>query len=223
MPSGEARDIVTPETLLRAYAYGIFPMADDRNDDTLFWVDPDERGIIPLDSFKISRSLKKAIRLDRYTITSDRAFRDVMRGCAVTKTGRETTWISERIESLYCALHARGAAHSIECWHEDNLVGGLYGVSIAGAFFGESMFHTMTDASKVALAHLIARLKAGSYRLLDTQFVTDHLKQFGAIEISREDYHQRLNIALNTPADYSAAGTDQLSGARVLQLITHTS
>jgi len=224
MSSGEIRDVITPETLLRAYAFGIFPMSDDRDDDTIFWVDPEERGIIPLDDFVISRSLKKTVRSDKYRVTVDRCFRDVMRACAAAAKDRETTWISERIESLYCVLHELGHAHSVECWQEGNLVGGLYGVSIAGAFFGESMFHNARDASKVALVHLVARLKTSGYQLLDTQFVTSHLSQFGAIEIERDSYHDLLNAALVvSEANFKRLGPNQPSGAEVLQSITQTS
>ena len=218
------RDVVTPEILLRAYAYGIFPMSEDKDDETLFWVDPDERGIIPLNGFHISKSLKKVIKQDRFTVTVDRAFQEVMQGCANPAKDRETTWISNRIEGLYYDLHKQGNAHSVECWYNDELVGGLYGVSINGAFFGESMFHKARDASKVALAHLIARLKDKGYTLLDTQFVTDHLKQFGAIEVTRDKYHTYLKGALEVKdIDFLSDNNDSYCGETVLQLITQTS
>jgi leucyl/phenylalanyl-tRNA--protein transferase len=218
------RDVVTPEILLRAYAYGIFPMSEDKDDETLFWVDPDERGIIPINDFYTSKSLRKVIKQNRFTVTVDRAFQEVMKGCASPGKDRDTTWISGRIEGLYYDLYKQGNAHSVECWYEGALVGGLYGVSLNGAFFGESMFHTMRDASKVALAHLIARLKSQGYMLLDTQFVTDHLKQFGAIEITRDEYHLRLEAALKvSDIDFITNGNDSYSGEAVLQLITQTS
>ncbi|UTW53836.1 leucyl/phenylalanyl-tRNA--protein transferase [Kordiimonas sp. SCSIO 12610] len=218
------RDVVTPEILLRAYAYGIFPMSEDKDDDTLFWVDPDERGIIPLSSFRISKSLKKIIRQNKFTVTVDTAFQEVMKGCANPAKDREITWISGRIEDLYYDLFKQGNAHSVECWLDDKLVGGLYGVCMNGAFFGESMFHTVTDASKVALAHLVARMIDKGFSLLDTQFVTDHLKQFGAIEISRDDYHSKLNHALKqNDVIFDADNPATYSGELVLQLITQTS
>lgn len=214
---------ITPNLLLQAYAAGVFPMADGRHDSDLFWVDPEERGILPLDSFHLPKSLAKQVRRDDFNVTADRAFRDVVAACARPARGRDTTWISERIEDLYADLHDRGFAHSVECWREGRLVGGLYGVSLGGAFFGESMFHSETGASKVALTHLVARLKAGRFILLDTQFVTDHLKQFGAQEISREGYHERLKLALAIhSANFHELG-DWTSGSTVLQLITQTS
>jgi leucyl/phenylalanyl-tRNA--protein transferase len=218
------QDVVTPEILLRAYAYGIFPMSEDKDDDTLFWVDPDERGIIPLHAFRISKSLKKLLRQNKFTVTVNTAFQEVMKGCANPAKDRETTWISDRIEGLYYELFQQGNAHSVECWLDNKLVGGLYGVSINGAFFGESMFHTVTDASKVALAHLVARLLDKGYLLLDTQFVTDHLKQFGTIEISRDEYHLLLNNALKvTDISFDQHPSKIYSGESVLQLITQTS
>ncbi|SDE42428.1 leucyl/phenylalanyl-tRNA--protein transferase [Kordiimonas lacus] len=216
-------DSITPNLLLQAYAAGVFPMADSREDDELFWVDPDERGIIPLDKFHIPKSLAKIVRQDRFTVTVDEAFQKVVQACARPARGRNTTWISERIEHLYTDLHERGFAHSVECWLEGELVGGLYGVSLGGAFFGESMFHTATGASKVALAHLVARLKAGRFILLDTQFVTDHLKQFGACELPREEYQAMLKAALMIhSANFYGLGASS-DGSTVLQLITQTS
>ncbi len=216
-------DSITPNLLLQAYAAGVFPMADSRDDEELFWVDPDERGIIPLDDFHLPKSLAKVIRQDRFTVTVDEAFQKVVQACARPARGRHTTWISERIENLYTDLHNRGFAHSVECWREGDLVGGLYGVSLGGAFFGESMFHTETDASKVALAHLVARLKAGRFILLDTQFVTDHLKQFGAREMPRSEYQELLKAALMIhSANFYGLGAST-DGSTVLQLITQTS
>lgn len=214
---------ITPELLLNAYASGIFPMADSRNDDTLFWVEPTERGILPLDSFHIPRSLKKTVRDDTFTVTIDKAFKETVQACAQGFKGRETTWISHNIETLYCSLHELGFAHSIECWKEGALVGGLYGVTLAGAFFGESMFHTATNASKVALVHLVARLKYGGFQLLDTQFGTDHLAQFGVIEIAKEEYLTRLDRSLQCQeADIFKLQLD-VAGSKALQLITQTS
>lgn len=216
-------DDITPELVLKAYASGIFPMADSRHDDDMFWVDPPLRGILPLDTFYISRSLKKAVRNDIFTVTVNKAFQQVMECCAQSYVGRENTWISEKIENLYCELHRFGFTHSVECWSDGELVGGLYGVSLQGAFFGESMFHTKTNASKVALVHLVARLKAGGFTLLDTQFGTDHLAQFGVIEIPREDYRKKLNEALAIEdADFYRLQSD-VAGTKALQLSTQTS
>ncbi|WP_417463774.1 leucyl/phenylalanyl-tRNA--protein transferase [Kordiimonas sp.] len=216
-------DSITPNLLLQAYASGVFPMAEGRDDDELFWVDPDARGIIPLDRFHVPKSLAKLVRQEKFDVKIDTAFRDVVNACSMPARGRETTWISERIEELYTDLFSRGFAHSVECWLEGELVGGLYGVSLAGAFFGESMFHTKTNASKVALVYLVGRLKAGGYTLLDTQFITTHLQQFGTQEISRLDYHQRLEKALtHTTADFQRL-SPWASGESVLQLITQTS
>jgi len=216
-------DGVTPDLLLQAYSSGVFPMADGRSDNELFWVDPEKRGILSLAHFHVPRSLAKRVRQDPFDVTADKAFLQTVRACAKPARGRETTWISERIENLYGELHRRGYAHSVECWKDGNLVGGLYGVSLGGAFFGESMFSTETDASKVALVHLVARLKLGNYKLLDTQFITDHLKQFGAQEIPREDYHLRLKKALAIE-DFNFNQLDPLApGSTILQLITQTS
>ena len=216
-------DRVTSDLLIRAYTAGVFPMAEDRGDQDLFWLDPDSRGILPLERFHIPRSLAKKIRQEPYTVSVDRAFKSVVQSCAAPARGRESTWISERIELLYTDLFERGFAHSVEVWNDEGeLVGGLYGVSIHAAFFGESMFHTMRDASKIALAHLVARLKVGGFSLLDTQFVTDHLSQFGAIEVPRAEYHVRLRDALQHEADFYRLPEDA-SGATVLQSISHTS
>jgi len=188
---------LTPEILLRAYAAGIFPMAESADDPELFWVDPKRRGIIPLDAFHIPRRLRRLVRQNAFEVRCDSAFEEVMRGCAESSDKRPNTWINDEILELYAGLFERDAAHSVECWHEGELVGGLYGVSLGAAFFGESMFSRVTDASKVALVHLVARLRHGGYRLLDTQFLTPHLAQFGAIEISRARYHRLLADALN--------------------------
>ncbi|RMF16794.1 MAG: leucyl/phenylalanyl-tRNA--protein transferase [Alphaproteobacteria bacterium] len=213
---------LTPEILLGAYACGLFPMAESRDADELFWVDPDERGIIPLEAFHVPRSLARTVRRERFSVTIDRDFAGVMRGCAEPAPGREDTWINDSIFSLYQALFERGAAHSVECWQEGRLVGGLYGVSLGGAFFGESMFHRARDASKVALVHLVARLKVGGYRLLDTQFLTEHLGRFGAIAIARAEYHRRLRDALARQGNFYRL-SPSAGGAEVLQAITQTS
>jgi leucyl/phenylalanyl-tRNA---protein transferase len=193
---------LTPELLLRAYAIGIFPMSEGADDPDLFWVDPERRGILPLEAFHVPRRLKKTIRRGTFEIRSDTDFEAVMRGCAEEHPDRPSTWINASILRLYRALHERGHAHSVEAWQEGGLVGGLYGVSLGGAFFGESMFSRAPDASKVALVHLVARLVAGGFKLLDTQFVTAHLAQFGAIEIPRAAYRRRLAAALRAEASY---------------------
>lgn len=191
---------LTPEILLRAYADGLFPMAERRDDPTLYWVSPDKRGILPLDTFHLPRRLARTIRMGRFTITSDHCFADVMRACAEPAPGREESWINDEIIRLYTALHAGGHAHSIETWDGEKLVGGLYGVRLGAAFFGESMFSRATDASKVALAALVEGLRRGGFTLLDTQFLTAHLARFGAVEIPREQYLMKLNFALSREA-----------------------
>ena len=212
---------ITPEVLLKAYACGIFPMAESADDPTLFWVEPEQRGVIPLDGFHISSRLARTVRSDRFTVTVDRAFNEVIDGCAAPRMGRENTWINRRIRNLYTALHRLGHCHSLEAWDGDRLVGGLYGVSLGGAFFGESMFHRDRDASKVALVHLVARLIHGGFELLDTQYVTDHLKSFGAVEISRRRYTALLDKALaGDPGDFLRLSTgDAIPGARALEII----
>lgn len=217
-----ARDI-TPELLLNAYASGVFPMADSRDDQDVFWVDPNQRGVLPLNSFHIPRSLKKLVRQNRFSVTVNQCFRSVVGRCAAPARGRSNTWISEQIEDLYTDLHRYGFAHSIECHLGGKLVGGLYGVCLAGAFFGESMFHTETGASKVALVHLVARLINGGFTLLDTQFGTEHLSQFGVVEIPRVTYHERLEQALQVEnSDFHRLEVG-LSGEAILQSITQTS
>ena len=179
---------ITPEVLLRAYACGIFPMAESADDPTLFWVEPEMRGVIPLDGFRIASRLARTVRSDAFTVTVNTAFKAVIAGCAAPQAGRDDTWINKRIRDLYVGLHELGHCHSVEVWQNDDLVGGLYGVSLGRAFFGESMFHRARDASKVALVHLVARLIAGGFELLDTQYVTEHLRSFGAVEIPRRRY-----------------------------------
>ena len=186
------KDKLTPDLLLAAYQRGIFPMADPEAEDQIYWYAPDPRGIIPIEQFHVPGTLAQLVRQERFEVMNDRNFRAVMRGCA----DRETTWISEEIIDAYTALHERGYAHSVECWQDGQLVGGLYGVAVKGAFFGESMFYRVRDASKVALVHLVRRLHRRGFKLLDTQFVTDHLRQFGAKEIPRAAYEKRLAHAL---------------------------
>ena len=209
---------ITPEVLLKAYACGIFPMAESADDNALYWIEPEQRGVIPLDRFHIPARLARTVRADRYTVAVNRNFAAVIEGCAAPQPGRGRTWINSRIRNLYRKLHERGHCHSIEVYDGDTLVGGLYGVTLARAFFGESMFHVSRDASKVALVHLIARLRAGGFTLLDTQFVTDHLKIFGAREIPRRDYHKLLEAALIGEANFAALPLDRpLTGAEALR------
>lgn len=193
---------LTPDMLLRAYAIGVFPMAEDRDDPELFWVDPRMRGVIPLDRFHIPRRLKRTVRSGRFHVTFDHAFEEVIDGCAESTEMRPRTWINDRIVTLYTSLFHMRHAHSVECWRDGELAGGLYGVSLGGAFFGESMFSRERDASKVALVHLVARLRAGGFTLLDAQFTTDHLSQFGAHEIPRKEYRARLAEALQIDARF---------------------
>lgn len=191
---------VTPDLLMRAYGMGVFPMSENRDDPDIFWVDPIRRGIFPLDTFHISRSLAKRIRRGGYTVSLNADFEGVLDGCA----DRDETWINAQIRALYMALYERGEAHSLEVWDRDKLIGGVYGVTLGGAFFGESMFSRKTDASKIALAYLIEHLRRCGFTLFDTQFVTDHLISLGAIEIPRADYHKMLTWALRHDADITA-------------------
>ncbi len=218
MAAFDARD------LLDCYARGVFPMADAREDARVFLIDPERRGVIPLDGFHVPRRLARTVRGDPFEIRLDTAFHQVVLACAAAGPGRTETWINRPIERLYLQLHKLGHAHSLECWQDGELVGGLYGVSLKGAFFGESMFSRRRDASKVALVHLVARLIGGGYRLLDAQFMTEHLSQFGALEIGRAEYHRRLAEALAAEADFyglvggesgadlGSAGTGALAG-----------
>lgn len=192
------------EDLLACYARGVFPMARSRDDERIFLVDPETRGVIPLDRFHVPARLARTVRSDRFEVRLDTAFEAVISACAAPRADSSESWINRPIREMYMALFARGSAHSVECWREGVLVGGLYGVAIGGAFFGESMFSLERDASKVALVHLVARLRIGGYRLLDAQFVTDHLAQFGAEEISRRDYRKRLEEALAVDGDFFA-------------------
>jgi leucyl/phenylalanyl-tRNA--protein transferase len=222
--------LLTPDLLLRAYAGGIFPMADARDAAGVFWVDPKRRGILPLDGFHLSGSLAKALKAERFEHSADRAFPEVMRRCAEAAPDRPDTWINGEIFDAYCALHAQGDAHSVEVWRDGALVGGLYGVRIGGAFFGESMFSREPNASKAALAHLVARLRVGGFALLDTQFLTPHLASLGGIEVTRDAYRSLLGSALGMSADFGALDADPattvsgpVSGKRIVQLLTQTS
>ncbi|KNY34597.1 MULTISPECIES: leucyl/phenylalanyl-tRNA--protein transferase [unclassified Agrobacterium] len=190
---------ITVDILLRAYSAGLFPMADSADDPELFWVEPEIRGIIPLDDFHVSKSLAKAMRKKPFDIRFNTAFEAVMAGCAAAAADRPSTWINATIRKLYTELHQIGHAHSVEAWEGKELVGGLYGVSLGAAFFGESMFSRRTNASKICLVHLVERLKASGFVLLDTQFTTEHLKTFGAIDVPKQDYAKMLDLAVNRP------------------------
>ena len=193
---------ITLDMLLRAYAHGIFPMSESRHDANISWFDPHKRGVLPLSRFHLPKRLAQSIRGEPYRVSVDEAFRQVIEGCASPRPGRWTTWINDSIIEMFFGLFRIGHAHSVECWEGKELVGGLYGVSLGAAFFGESMFSTRRDASKVALAYLVARLRHGGFRLLDTQFVTEHLRRFGAVEISRAEYLRRLKAAVPMEADF---------------------
>lgn len=191
---------LTTEILIRAYSMGVFPMAEAQDATDLFWLDPQQRGILPLDGFHISRSLAKRLRAQPFNITVDTAFARVVQGCAA----RPETWINDQIFALFCQLHHMGHAHTVEVWDGRNLVGGVYGLALGGVFCGESMFSTRTDASKIALAYLVDRLRMGGFALFDTQFTTAHLQSLGGVEISRAEYRRRLNAALSLPANFHA-------------------
>jgi len=195
---------ITAELMLRAYRHGLFPMAETRRGERLYWLDPERRGVLPLDHFHLSRRLLRTILSGAFTVTADEDFPAAIASCAEPAPGREDTWINPQIERLFNELHEMGFAHSVECWQDDRLVGGLYGVAIGGAFFGESMFSRARDASKVALAHLVARLRLSGFTLLDTQFVTAHLAQFGTCDVPRDEYKARLAVALDAPARWIA-------------------
>ena len=195
---------ITPELIIRAYRAGIFPMSEDAADDDVFWVSPEMRGILPLDGFRLSTSLRKAIRKSPFEIRVDTDFEAIIEGCATVGADRDNTWINRTIRTVYGELFRRGVAHTVEVWDGTDLVGGLYGLAIGGAFFGESMFHRRTDASKMAMAHLVERLNAGGFLLLDTQFVTDHLESLGGVEITRTQYEERLADALLLNGDWTA-------------------
>jgi leucyl/phenylalanyl-tRNA--protein transferase len=211
---------ITPEVLLKAYACGIFPMAESADDPALYWIEPDMRGIMPLEGFHLAARLARTVRSTPFTVWVDRDFEAVIDGCAEAKPDRARTWINERIRKIYRGLFERGHCHTVEVYDGDALVGGLYGVSLGRAFFGESMFHRARDASKIALVHLIARLRTGGYRLLDTQYVTDHLKTFGAVEVGKRRYHRLLEDALVGEADFGTLAHDRpVSGEQALALV----
>ena len=199
---------ITPQVLLKAYSAGIFPMAESANDPALYWIEPDERGVIPLDKFHISASLRKVVRKQMFEIRVDTAFEDVIRSCAEKTTDRDVTWINHRILKLYNQLHKMGCCHSVETWQNGRLVGGLYGVRIGAVFFGESMFSRADNASKVALVHLVARLNGGGFKLLDAQFLNSHLAQFGTYTIPKNEYRPILDEALDGNGDFSAFKLD---------------
>lgn len=215
---------ITPQVLLRAYSIGMFPMAEGADDPTLFWVDPDERGIFPLDGLVVSKSLSKTVRSDRFTVCVDRNFPAVIEACAGGGDDRPKTWINDRIRRLYGELFDRGFVHTVEVYdRQGQLVGGLYGVQIGAAFFGESMFHRARDASKVALVHLVARLRAAGALLLDTQFVTPHLASMGAIEVPRDTYHRMLDEAIGQPADFFVWPKDDIiPGRKALEVLAES-
>jgi leucyl/phenylalanyl-tRNA---protein transferase len=213
---------ITPQVILKAYAHGIFPMAESAHDPTLYWIEPDARGVLPLDRIVVPRRLARTIRQGKFEVRVDSDFEGVIDGCAAPRAGRRTTWINSKIRELYGELFRQGYCHTVETWLDGRLVGGLYGVHIGGAFFGESMFSTETDASKVALVYLAARLVYGNFLLLDTQFVTEHLRQFGAIEVRRAEFQKLLHESLQfcsgfheLPSDFPPAG--------ILQLVSQTS
>jgi leucyl/phenylalanyl-tRNA--protein transferase len=210
---------LTPDLLLRGYAAGIFPMAESSGAQEIYWYDPDPRGILPLDKLHLPRKLRKIVQHGTYRITVDTAFNEVLAACARPAPGREATWLSDEIAAAVKELHRLGFAHSVEAWQDNALVGGLYGIAVGGAFFGESMFSTADNASKVALVHLVARLAAGGFTLLDTQFVTAHLKQFGALEITRVDYRDLLKKALALQADFYRAGGSTDAGGDEAALV----
>ena len=202
--AGSQRIEITPAILLRAYAAGIFPMAEDADDPGLFWIEPQSRGVIPLDAVRVPRRLARTVRSDRFAIRVDTDFEGVIAGCAAPGTNRERTWINARIRRLYGEIFDLGHCHTVEAWRDGRLVGGLYGIELGGAFFGESMFHHDRDASKVAFVHLAARLRAGGYGLLDAQFMTSHLATLGAGELPRRSYKRLLAAALDRPAAWWA-------------------
>ncbi len=213
---------ITPQVLLKAYACGIFPMAETADDPALYWIEPDLRGVIPLETFHLPRRLARTIRSKKFEIRVDHNFDAVIEGCAQSAPGRSKTWINDPIRRLYGALFRQGHCHTIETWRDNRLVGGLYGIHIGGAFFGESMFHRERDASTVALCYLVARLIAGGFKLLDCQFITDHLRRFGASEVPREDYHLLLERARVLDGDFYSL-PPEASADDILQLVSQTS
>jgi len=213
---------ITPQVLLKAYACGIFPMAENSDDPTLYWIEPERRGILALDQLHVPKRLARTIKQEKFEVRIDCDYDGVIGGCASSRAGRRTTWINRRIRELYAELFDLGYCHTVEAWLDGKLAGGLYGVALGRAFFGESMFSYETDASKVALVYLVARLRYGNFGLLDTQFVTDHLRQFGAQEISRAAFHRRLEQSLHGLGEFNRLPAD-VSGAGILQLVSQTS
>jgi leucyl/phenylalanyl-tRNA---protein transferase len=211
---------ITVDLMLRAYRAGLFPMAETRKGDRLYWLDPEKRGVLPLEGFHLPRRLARTVLSNSFAVTVDQDFAGTITGCASPAPGRDDTWINPQIERLFSELYRLGHAHSVESRQGGQLVGGLYGVAIGGVFFGESMFSFARDASKVALVHLVARLRLGGFRLLDTQFVTAHLAQFGAEELAREDYKTQLNQALAAPAEFVAAPEPAALEAEIRRLAT---
>jgi leucyl/phenylalanyl-tRNA--protein transferase len=213
---------ITPQVLLKAYSCGIFPMAESADDPALYWIEPQHRGILPLDRMHVPRRLARVVRSNEFEVRINTDFNGVIDGCAASRPGRRSTWINARIRHLYGALFEDGHCHTVEAWSEGRLVGGLYGVALGAVFFGESMFSTMTNASKVTLVHLAARLIHGGFTLLDTQFVTDHLRQFGTVEVEREDFHKLLQPALSRTASFLAL-PGSVDGQTALDIIVrHT-
>jgi leucyl/phenylalanyl-tRNA--protein transferase len=213
---------ITPDLLLQAYRIGVFPMGERRDDPKLQWLDPRRRAVLPLDGFHLPHRLARTIRAGHFRVTADTAFSETVRACAEPRPGHPESWINEPIIALYTELHRRGHAHSVECWADGQLAGGLYGVSVGAAFFGESMFTRQRDASKVALVHLVARLIVGRFRLLDCQFMTEHLRGFGAVEIAREEFRPLLSAAIEQPAEFQRdlGGADPCA---IVQASTRTS
>lgn len=212
---------VTPELMLRAYRAGLFPMAETRLGERLYWLDPEQRGVLPLDSFHLPRRLLRTVLSGGFDVTGDQDFAAIIAACAEAGPGREDIWINAEIERLFTELHRLGHAHSVECRQHGELVGGLYGVVLGGVFFGESMFSRARDASKVALAHLVVRLRLGGFRLLDTQFVTHHLTQFGAIEIPRDAYKALLAASVEAPARWLAGPDPAVLEAELRAMARH--
>jgi leucyl/phenylalanyl-tRNA--protein transferase len=221
--SGDSDLELTPDLLLRAYAVGVFPMAESRRAHSVFWVEPRLRGLLPIDNFHVPHRLRKTVRRGIFTVRCDTAFEAVMRACAEPRPGHPETWINEPIIEAYTALHRRGFAHSVECWQGEQLAGGLYGVALGGAFFGESMFSRVRDASKVALVHLVARLRRGGYVLLDVQFVTEHLARFGVEEVPARTYRRKLEAALATEAYFYGDLSEGESGSAVEAVLWQSS
>ncbi|PPC85239.1 MAG: leucyl/phenylalanyl-tRNA--protein transferase [Hyphomicrobium sp.] len=209
---------ITPQVLLKAYSCGIFPMAESADDPALYWIEPQHRGVLPLDTTHFPKRLLRSIRTTPWQIKIDTDYDGVIDGCSAARPGRSSTWINTRIRALYRELFEMGSCHTVEVWDKNRLIGGLYGVALKGAFFGESMFSYERDASKIALAHLVARLRVGNFKLLDTQFVTEHLRQFGTIELDRSEFQTELENALLAEANFNALRHD-VSGEKIAELL----